>query len=137
MRSRSSMPSCASSSEDLMLAVSRGLTLQICLIIALSFLCRHGALHSAHKSCTPSHMSWKVAGRQNWYQLLELLPGSFHTYIVVQSSQQPATEHVSQVAKGSYMYHLQLVRADLNFPLRGVQFPGIVYTCNQGPLSSA
>ena len=40
MRSRSSMPSRASSSVDLMLAVSCGLTLQICLIIALSFRCR-------------------------------------------------------------------------------------------------
>ena len=40
MRSRSSMPSCASSSLDLMVAMSCGLTLQICLIIALSFHCR-------------------------------------------------------------------------------------------------
>ena len=37
MRSRSSMLSHASSSVNLMLAVSCGLTLQICLIIALSF----------------------------------------------------------------------------------------------------
>ena len=40
MRSRSSIPSRASSSVDLMVAVSCGLTLQICLIIALSFCCR-------------------------------------------------------------------------------------------------
>ena len=40
-RSRSSMPSHASSSVDLMVAVSCGLTLQTCLIIALSFRCRH------------------------------------------------------------------------------------------------
>ena len=40
MRSRSSILSCASSSVDLMVAVSCGLTLQICLIIALSFRCR-------------------------------------------------------------------------------------------------
>ena len=33
------MPNRASSSVDLMLAVSSGLTLQICLIIALSFRC--------------------------------------------------------------------------------------------------
>ena len=38
---RSSMPSHASSSVDWMVAVSCGLTLQICLIIALSFCCRH------------------------------------------------------------------------------------------------
>ena len=41
MRSRSSMPSHASSSLDLVVTMSCGLTLQICLIIALSFCCRH------------------------------------------------------------------------------------------------
>ena len=40
MRSRSSMPSRASSSLDQVVTVSCGLTLQICLIIALSFRCR-------------------------------------------------------------------------------------------------
>ena len=40
MRSRSSIPSRASSSLDLVVTVSCPLTLQICLIIALSFLCR-------------------------------------------------------------------------------------------------
>ena len=40
MRSRSLIPSCASSSLDLMVTMSCGLTLQICLIIALSFCCR-------------------------------------------------------------------------------------------------
>ena len=41
MRSRSSMPSCASSSLDLVVTMSCSLTLQFCLIIALSFHCRH------------------------------------------------------------------------------------------------
>ena len=40
MRSRSSMPNRASSSVDLMFAVSCDLTLHICLITALSFRCR-------------------------------------------------------------------------------------------------
>ena len=40
MRSRSSMPSRTSSSLDLVVTMSCGLTLQICLIIALSFRCR-------------------------------------------------------------------------------------------------
>ena len=40
MRSRSSMPSHTSSSLDLVVTMSCGLTLQICLIIALSFHCR-------------------------------------------------------------------------------------------------
>ena len=68
MRSRSSMPSRTSSSLDLVVTMSCGLTLQICLIIALSFRCRrwrfvsmaksrwHGALRSAHKSCTHGHV---------------------------------------------------------------------------------
>ena len=69
MRSGYSMPSRANSSLDLVVTVSCGLTLQICLIIALSFRCRrwrfgfvngqvswHGALCSAHKSCTHSHV---------------------------------------------------------------------------------
>ena len=41
MSSKSSMPSCASSSLDLVVTMSCSLTLQICLIIALSFRCRH------------------------------------------------------------------------------------------------
>ena len=40
MRSRSSMPSRTSSSLDLVVTMSCGLTLQICLIIALLFRCR-------------------------------------------------------------------------------------------------
>ena len=39
MRSKSSMPSRTSSSLDLVVTMSCGLTLQICLIIALSFHC--------------------------------------------------------------------------------------------------
>ena len=39
-RSSSSMPCCANSSLDLVVTMSCGLTLQICLIIALSFCCR-------------------------------------------------------------------------------------------------
>ena len=57
------------------MTMSCGLTLQICLIIALSFRCRrwrfgvvnsqvsvHGALRSAHKSCTYGHVSLKRGG---------------------------------------------------------------------------
>ena len=73
LRTRSSMPSRTSSSLDLVVTVSCSLTLQICLIIALSFRCRrwrfgfvngqvslawsrHGALRSAHKNCTHGHV---------------------------------------------------------------------------------
>ena len=41
MRSKPSMPSCASSLLDLVVTMSCGLALQICLIISLSFGCRH------------------------------------------------------------------------------------------------
>ena len=65
------MPSHASSSVDLMVAVSCGLTLQICLIIARCHFAAdaggrallvakfhlHGALRSAHTSCKHGHMS--------------------------------------------------------------------------------
>ena len=71
MRSRSSMPSRTSSSLDLVVTMSCGLTLHICLIIALDArgsplsLAKsrwHGALRSAHKSCTHGHMFWKRGG---------------------------------------------------------------------------
>ena len=85
MRSRSSMASGASLSVDLMLAVSCGLTLQISLIIALSFQCRRWRLGFVNgqvslawnitlctqELCTQPRLERKVAGRENWYQLLE------------------------------------------------------------------
>ena len=75
MRSRSSMASCTSSSLDLVVTMSCGLTLQICLIIALSFCCRrwrfgfvNGQVSLAWiivlctQSCTQGHMFWKRGG---------------------------------------------------------------------------
>ena len=94
MRSRSSIPSRASSSIDLMVAVSCGLTLQICLIIAVislqmleAGLC-YWPSFTGMEHCAPHtravHMATclerKVAGRENWFQLLELLPGGFHNH---------------------------------------------------------
>ena len=58
MRSRSSMPSCASSSVDLMVAVSCGLTLQIRLIIALSFCCRRWRLGFVNGQVS---LAWSIA----------------------------------------------------------------------------
>ena len=60
MRSRSSMPSRASSSVDLMVAVSCGLTLQICLIIALSFRCRRWRLGFVNGQVS---LAWSIALR--------------------------------------------------------------------------
>ena len=83
MRSRSPMPSRTSSSLDLVVTMSCGLTLQICLIIALSFRCRrwrfgfvngqvslHGALRPAHKSCTHGHVFWTRGKRIIWVPFL-------------------------------------------------------------------
>ena len=87
MRSRFSMPSHVSSSLDLVVTVSCGLTVQICLIIALSFRCRHwlcqwpsltGMEHCAlHTRAVyvATCLEREVAGREK--QLLELLSGSF------------------------------------------------------------
>ena len=85
MRSRSSVPSHASSSVDRMVAVFCGLTLQICLIIALVIslqtleegLCywpsftgmEHCAPHTRAVH-TATCLERKVAGRENWFQLL-------------------------------------------------------------------
>ena len=81
MRSRSSMPSCASSSLDLVVIMSCGLTLQICLIIALSFCCRRWrfgfvngqvslawsiALRTQELYTWPTCLEREVAGRENW-----------------------------------------------------------------------
>ena len=80
MRSRSSMPSHASSSLDLMVTMSGGLTLQICLIIALSFRCRHWrfgfingqvSLACSIALCTQdlhtaTCLERELAGRKNW-----------------------------------------------------------------------
>ena len=60
MRSRSSMPSRASSSVDLMVAVSCGLTLQICLIIAVSFRCRRWSLRFVNGQVS---LAWSIALR--------------------------------------------------------------------------
>ena len=62
MRSRSSIPSSASSSMDLMVAVSCGLTLQICLIIALSFPCRRWRQGFVTGQVS---LAWSIALRTN------------------------------------------------------------------------
>ena len=93
MRSRSSIPSRVSSSVDLMVAVSCGLILQICLIIAVSFRCRRwrqgfvtGQVSLAWSIALRTHVLYtamclerKVGGREDWFQLHELLPGGFLT----------------------------------------------------------
>ena len=60
MRSRSSMPSRKSSSVNLVLTMSCGLTLQICLIIALSFRCRRWRFGFVNGQVS---LAWSIALR--------------------------------------------------------------------------
>ena len=60
MRSRSSMPSHASSSLDLVVTVSCSLMLQICLIIALSFRCRRWRFGFVNGQVS---LAWSIALR--------------------------------------------------------------------------
>ena len=60
MRSRSSMPSPTSSSLDLVVTMSCGLTLQICLIIALSFHCRRWRFGFVNGHVS---LAWSIAHR--------------------------------------------------------------------------
>ena len=57
---KSSMPSCASSSLDLVVTTSCGLTLQICLIIALSFRCRRWRFGFVNGQVS---LAWSIALR--------------------------------------------------------------------------
>ena len=109
MRSRSSIPSRASSSMDLMVAVSCGLTLQICLIIALSFHCRRwrqgfvtGQVSLAWSIALRSYVLYtrpRVLKERWWeertgFSSLNFFQAVF-TPVVVESSQPPAAESMS------------------------------------------
>ena len=100
------MPSRASSSVDLMVAVSCGLTLQICLIIAVSFRCRrwrlgfvNGQVSLAWSIALRTHKlyTWPCVLKERWR---EERPGmsslnffqAVFTCVVVESSKPPAAE---------------------------------------------
>ena len=109
MRSRSSMPSHKSRSLDLVVTVSCGLTLQICLIIALSFRCRWWRFGFVNGQVCPA---WSIALRlQELYTQTPVFKERWHeertgssslnffqavfTHAVVESSQPPAAESMS------------------------------------------
>ena len=109
MRSRSSMPSRTSSSLDLVVTMSWGLTLQICLIIALSFRYRRWRFGFVNGQVL---LAWSIALRTQelytWPRVLkerwrEERTGSrslnffqaVFTHVVVESSQPPAAESMS------------------------------------------
>ena len=153
MRSRSSMPSHARSSVDLMVPVSCGFTLQICLIIALSFHCRcwrlgfvNGqvslawsiALHT-HKLYTRPHVL-KARWREertgfssfNFFQVVShVLWLKAHNHRLLRAFLLGSKRKLPPPACQARLGLLSVVCR-----LRGMLFPGTVYTCNQGPLSS-
>ena len=106
MRSRSSMPSCISRSLDLVVTMSCSLTLQIYLIIALSFRCRCWRFGFVNGQIS---LAWSIAHHT---QELYMRPGVLKerwqeertgssslnffqvvfTHVVVESSQLPAAE---------------------------------------------
>ena len=109
MRSRSSMPSSASSSLDQVVTVSCGLTLQICLIIALSFRCRRWrfgfvkgqvsltwsiALHTQELYTRPRVLKERWGEERTGRRSLNFFQAVF-TRVVVESSQPPAAESMS------------------------------------------
>ena len=109
MRSRSSMPSRTCSSLDLVVTMSCSLTLQICLIIALSFRCRHWRFGFVNGQVS---LAWSIALRtqelytrphilkERWREektgsrSLNFFQAAF-TRVVVESSQPPAAESLS------------------------------------------
>ena len=153
MRSKSSMPSRTSSSLDLVVTMYCSLILQICLITALSTVDAgdlalsmakfywHGALRSAHKSCTHGHMSWKRGGVKRelvaapWTssrRFSHMLWLKVHSHLLLRvcllGSKKKLPPPACQVQPGlpSVVCHP-----------KSMQFPGTVYICSQGPLSSA
>ena len=109
MRSRSSMPSRASSSLDLVVTMSCGLSLQSYLIIALSFCCRRwrfgfdngqvslawSIAHSTQKLYTrPRVLKDRCRKERTGSRSLNFFQAVF-TRVVVESSQPPAAESMS------------------------------------------
>ena len=109
MRSRSSMLSCASSSVDLMVAVYCCLTLQICLINALSFRCGHWRLGFVNGQislawsivlCTQELYTLPYVLKERWREEITSI-SSYNffqvvfTCVVVESLQPPTAESMS------------------------------------------
>ena len=109
MRSRSSILSHASSSLDLVVTMSCSLTLQICLIIALSFCSRHWRFGFVNGQvslawiialCTQELYTWPSVLKERWHEertgssSLNFFQAVF-IRAVVESSQPPAAESMS------------------------------------------
>ena len=101
----------------------------------------HGALRSAHKSCTHGHVFWKRVGVKRglvadpWAssrRFSHVLWLKVHSHLLLRAcllgSKRKLPPQACQVLPGlpSVVYHP-----------KGVQFPGTVYIYSQGPFSSA
>ena len=154
MRSRSLMPSRASSSLDLVATMSCGLTLQICLIIALSFRCRclrfgfvNGQvslawsieLHTQELYARPRVLKerWRdertgssSLNFSRWFSHVLWL--KIHSHLLLRACLLGSKRKLPPPA-----CHVRPGLPSGVCPPRGVQFPCTVYICSQGPLSSA
>ena len=147
--SRSSMPSCASSSLDLMMTVSCSLTLQICLIIALSLSCRRWRLGfiSGQVSLalsivlrTQELYTWPSVLKVRWQEertgsssrrFSHMLWLKVHSHRLLRACLLGSKRKLPPPA-----YQVRLGLPSVVCHPRGMQFHGTVYICNQGPLSS-
>ena len=147
------MPSRTSSSLDLLVTMSCGLTVQICLITALSFRCRCWRFGFVNGQVS---LAWSIALRtQELYTWPRVSRGGVKRELV--ADPWTSSRQFSHVLWLKVHSHLLLrtcllgskrklppqacqVQPGLPFVVchpRGVQFPGTVYICSQGLLSSA
>ena len=101
------------SSLDLVVTMSCGLTLQTCLIIALSFRCRHWGFGFVNGQVS---LAWSIAlctqELYTWPSVLKERSREERTVIRSLNFFQAVFSHVAKVS-----YHLKLVRSDLDFLL--------------------
>ena len=101
----------------------------------------HGALCSTHKSCTHGHMSWEKGGAK--WELVSAPWTSFRRFSHVLWSKAHNHRLLRACLPGSKRklpppaWQTRLELPSVVCCLRGMQFPGNVYICNQGHLSSA
>ena len=134
------MTSRASSSVDLMLAVSCDLTLQICqgFVNGQVSLAWSIALRTQELYTRPRVLKERWREERTGISSLNFFQAVF-TCVGVESSQPPAADCL-QGSKRKLPPPACQTRLELPYVvcrLRGVQFPGSVYICNHGPLSSA
>ena len=100
----------------------------------------HGALHSTHNTCTHGHVSWKRGGGKKepvatpWTSSRRF---SHVLWLKVHSRRQLRAFLLGRKMKlPPPACQVQLWLPYVVCCPRGVQFPGTVYICNQGPLPS-